>query len=60
MPYLAAFQSSASLNIEPPLSGHSFRVGRALDLLESGESLPKIMLRGGWKNDSTMIRYLRA
>ena len=44
---LRNLQSSAGLNIESPLSGHSFRVGRALDLLESGESLPKIMLRGG-------------
>ena len=57
---LRNLQSAAGLNIEPPLSGHSFRVGRALDLLESGESLPKIMLRGGWKTESTVIRYLRA
>ena len=57
---LKNLQSAAGLNIEPSLSGHSFRVGRALDLLESGESLPKIMLRGGWKTESTVIRYLRA
>ena len=57
---LQDLQSAAGLNIEPPLSGHSFRVGRALDLLEAGESLPKIMLRGGWKTESTVIRYLRA
>ena len=30
------------------LSGHSFRVGAALDLLEQEESLERIMLRGGW------------
>ena len=30
-----------------PHSGHSFRVGAALDLLEQGESLERIMLRGG-------------
>ena len=57
---LRNLQSAAGLNIEPSLSGHSFRVGRALDLLESGESLPKIMLRGGWKTESTAIRYLSA
>jgi integrase len=57
---LRKLQESAGLQIEPPLSGHSFRVGRALDLLEEGESLPKIMLRGGWKTESTVIRYLRA
>ncbi len=44
---------------EQPLSGHSFRVGAALDLLEQGEPLEKIMLRGGWQTDSTAIKYLR-
>ena len=57
---LRNLQSNAGLKIEQPLSGHSFRVGRALDLLEAGESLPKIMLRGGWKTESQVIRYLRA
>jgi integrase len=42
-----------------PLSGHSFRVGAALDLLEQGEPLEKIMLRGGWQTDSTAMSYLR-
>jgi len=41
------------------LSGHSFRVGAALDLLEQGESIEKIMLRGGWQTDSTAMKYLR-
>jgi len=44
---------------EQPLSGHSFRVGAALDLLEQGEPLERIMLRGGWQSDSTAINYLR-
>ena len=57
---LRNLQSAAGLSIEPPLSGHSFRVGKALDLLKAGESLQKIMLRGGWKTESTVIRYLRA
>ena len=45
---------------EQPLSGHSLRVGAALDLLEQGETLEKIMLRGGWQSDSTTMRYLRS
>ena len=45
---------------EQPLSGHSFRVGAALDLLEQGEPLEKIMLRGGWQADSTAMKYLRS
>lgn len=44
---------------EQPLSGHSFRVGAAPDLLEQGEPLEKIMLRGAWQTDSTTMKYLR-
>jgi hypothetical protein len=43
----------------PGLSGHSFRVGAALDMVNQGETLARIMLRGGWKTESTAIRYLR-
>jgi len=43
----------------PNLSGHSFRVGAAVDMVNQGESLARIMLRGGWKTESTAIRYLR-
>ena len=34
-------------------------LGAALDLLEQGEPLGKIMLKGGWQKDSTAIKYLR-
>ena len=44
---------------EQPLSGHSFRVGTALDLLEQGEAIEKILIRRGWQTDSTAIKYLR-
>jgi len=44
---------------EQPLSGHSFRVGATLDLLEQGEPLERIMLSGGWQTDSTAMSYLR-
>ena len=44
---------------EQPLSGHSFRVGAALDLLEQGEPLEQIMLKGGWQTVSTAMKYLR-
>jgi hypothetical protein len=39
-------------------SGHLFRVGAALDLLDQGEPLEKKCLRG-WQTDSTAIKYLR-
>ena len=48
-----------SASSQQPLSGHSFRVGAALDLLEQKEPLEKIMLRGGWQPDSTAMKYLR-
>ena len=40
-------------------SGHSFRVGAALDLLEEGASLELIMLRGGWRSSDNAMGYLR-
>lgn len=43
---------------EQPLSGHSFRVRATLDLLVQGEPLERIMLRGSWQTDSTVINYL--
>ena len=33
--------------------------GAELDLLEQGEPLERIMLRGGWQTDSTAMSYLR-
>jgi site-specific recombinase XerD len=57
---LKALQKNLKMDSdEQPLSGHSFRVGAALDLLDQGETLEKIMLRGGWQSDSTAMRYLR-
>jgi len=56
---LQELQLKAGLKLEGRLTGHSFRVGAALDLLERGETLEKIMLRGGWHSESTVVRYLR-
>jgi len=40
------------------ISGHSFLVGAAQDLLASGASMPTIMHRGRWTKSDTVIRYL--
>ena len=56
---LQSRQSDAGIELDRPLSGHSFRVGGALDLLKRGVPMEKIMLRGGWKTESTALRYLR-
>ena len=39
------------------LTSHSARVGAAQDLLKSGETLPQIMRRGGWKSPGIVMRY---
>lgn len=44
---------------EQTFSGHSFRVGAALDLLEAGTPLERIMLRGGWRSSDNAMGYLR-
>ena len=56
---LKTLQKNACLNSIGELPGHSFRVGAALDLLEQGVPLERIMLRGGWKSENTALRYLR-
>jgi len=56
---LKMLQRKAKLKDLGELSGHSFRVGAALDMLERGVPLEKIMLRGGWKSEITAMRYLR-
>lgn len=40
------------------ISGHSFRVGAAQDLLASVASMPTIMHRGRWTKSDAVIRYL--
>ena len=45
---------------ETRFSGHSFRVGAAIDLVESGASLETIMLRGGWRSNDSAMNYLRS
>lgn len=58
-PILAELQQHAKLSHLPKLTGHSFRVGAALDMLRGGVPIEKIMLRGGWRNRSTTLRYLK-
>ena len=56
--HLVPTGSDASKRIS--YSGHSFRVGRAVDLLNEGIPLEKIMLIGGWRSQSACIGYLRS
>jgi len=57
---LKDLQKQAGLNQIGELSGHSFRVGAALDLLDKNIPLEKIMLRGGWKSETSAMRYLQS
>ena len=56
---LKLLQRKAKLQNIGELSGHSFRVGAALDLLDKGVPLERIMLRGGWKSEHSALRHLR-
>jgi len=57
---LKTLQKQAGLHKIGELSGHSFRVGAALDLLDKNIPLEKIMLRGGWKSETSAMRYLQS
>jgi len=57
---LKSLQKKAGLNQIGELSGHSFRVGVALDLLDKNIPLEKNMLRGGWKSKTSAMRYLQS
>lgn len=57
---LRALQLRAELTDIGKLTGHSFRVGAALDMLVRGVPVQKIMLRGGWKSRSVTLDYLRS
>jgi integrase len=55
---LKRLQKKSNLDQIGELSGHSFRVGTALDLLDKNIPLEKIMLRGGWESETSAMRYL--
>ena len=57
---LKQLQAEAQINDMGELSGHSFRVGGAVDMLSKGIPLERIMLRGGWKSEISAMRYLRS
>ena len=56
---LKELQRKARMTDMEPLTGHSFRVGAAIDMLDQGMPLERIMLRGGWKSENTAMKYLR-
>lgn len=41
-------------------SGHSPRVGMAVDIARAGMSMPMIMVAGGWTSERTVKRYVEA
>ena len=55
---LKNLQKQVGLNLIGKFSGHSFRVGVALDVLIKNIPLDKIIFRGGWKSEASAMRYL--
>ena len=42
------------------LSGHSFRVGKTIDMIENGFTLEQIALAGGWNSTKIVFRYAQS
>ena len=55
--FLKKSSKKANLNQIGKLTGQSFSVGAALDLLDKNILLEKIMLRSDWKSEASAIRY---
>lgn len=54
-----ALNLKSAVSTQPSYSGHSFRVGKALDLFANGESIEQIMIKGGWQTVPSALTYLR-
>lgn len=54
---VAANRAKLSQDEVRQLSGHSMRVGAALDMVESGIDLVPVMHAGGWKTPGMVLRY---
>jgi len=53
-------QLEKRLGNKQQLSGHSFRVGRTIDMIEEGRTLSQVALRGGWVSEKTVFRYAQS
>ena len=54
-----ALNLKSAVSTQKSHSGHSFRVGKALDLFAKGKSIEQIMIRGGWQTMPSAFTYLR-
>ena len=52
-----AQQAGLSIETQQRLSGHSMRVGAAVDMAENGIDLVPIMHAGGWRSPGMVLRY---
>jgi site-specific recombinase XerD len=53
-----AKKSNVQASVIQKISGHSFRIGAAQDLLNRKKNLLEIMNRGRWKKIDTVMRYV--
>lgn len=54
-----ALNLNSAVSAQQTYSGHSFRVGKALDLFANGASIEQIMINGGWQTVPSALTYLR-
>jgi len=45
---------------KPKLSGHSFRVGKTIDMIKERATVEQIALAGGWTSTKTVFRYAQS
>lgn len=57
IPKRLAQRAGLSTETQQQLSGHSMRVGAAMDMAENVTDLVPIMRAGGWKSPSMVLRY---
>lgn len=46
--------------IEAGLSGHSFRVGRTIDMIADGATIDQAAITGDWNSSKTVYRYAQS
>lgn len=52
--------AAAAAGLGPGFSGHSPRIGMAVDLARAGISMPMILEAGRWSSERTAMRYVQA
>jgi integrase len=56
---LSKHAERANIHGAARITGHSARVGSAIDLIEAGFSVTEVMFAGGWKSPRMVLHYAK-